>query len=70
MIKRIKQWIYERFLPMWAKETLLADYRRLTKENEALLLQLAEKDAYIDGLQTGMKAMRRIVVNTGEGVKK
>ena len=70
MIKRIKQWLYERFLPMWAKETLLADYRRLTKENEALLLQLAEKDAYIDGLQTGMKAIRRIVINTGEGVKK
>ena len=70
MIKRIKQWLFERFLPMWAKETLLADYRRLAKENETLLLQLAEKDAYIDGLQTGMKAMRRIVVNTGEGVKK
>lgn len=70
MIKRIKQWLFERFLPMLAKETLLADYRRLTKENEALLLQLAEKDAYIDGLQTGMKAIRRIVINTGEGVKK
>ena len=70
MIKRVKQWFFERFLPLWAKEALLADYRKLQAENETLLFKLAEKDAYIEGLQAGMKAMRRIVINTGEGVKK
>lgn len=70
MIKRIKQWFYNHFLPMWAKETLLADYRHVCEENERLLLKLAEKDAYIDGLQVGMKAFRRIVINTTGEVKK
>ena len=69
MIRKIKQWFWEHFLPMWAKETVLADYRRLQEENKELLFQLAEKDAYIEGLQAGIKNVRRIVINTGE-VKK
>ncbi len=70
MIRKIKQWFYNHFLPMWAKETLLADYRHVCEENERLLQKLAEKDAYIDGLQVGMKALRRIVINTTGEVKK
>lgn len=66
MIKKIKQWFFDRFLPMWAKETLLAENRKLIQENEKLLFQLAEKDAYIDGLHSGIKSVRRIIVNAGE----
>lgn len=66
MIKKIKEWFLGRFLPAWAKDTVLADNRRLQAENEKLLLQLAEKDAYIEGLHAGMKNQRRIVINTGE----
>ena len=69
MIRKIKKWFWEHFLPLWAKETLFADYRRLQEENEKLLFQLAEKDAYIEGMQVGIKAIRRIVIHTGE-VKK
>ena len=70
MMKRIKQWFYDRFLPMWAKETILADYRKLQAENKRLTQEIAEKDAFIDGLQVGMKAQRRIVINTTGEVKK
>ena len=69
MIKRIKKWFYEHFLPVWAKETLLADYRNLQRECERLQEEISQKDAYIDGLTAGIKAQRRIVINTGE-VKK
>ena len=69
MIKKIKNWFIYRFLPMWAKETVLADNRKLQAENERLLLLLAEKDAYIEGLQAGMRSVRKLVINTGE-VKK
>lgn len=68
-MKKIKAWLYGRFLPMWAKETVLRENRQLKEENERLLFQLAEKDAYIDGLQAGMRSIRKIVINTGE-VKK
>lgn len=66
MIKKIKNWFFDRFLPMWAKETIFADYKKIQAENEMLLVRLAEKEAYIEGLQTGIKSMRRIVINTGE----
>lgn len=68
-MKKIKNWFFTRFLPMWAKETIFADYKRLQAENEKLLVQLAEKEAYIEGLHAGMRNQRRIVINTGE-VKK
>lgn len=55
---------------MWMKESLLADYRSALKENEDLRKELAIKNAYITGLETGIKSVRRIVINnSGEGKK-
>ena len=68
-MKKIKNWFFTRFLPMWAKETIFADYKRLQAENEKLLVQLAEKEADIAGFHAGMTNQRPIVTNTGE-VKK
>lgn len=68
-MKKIKNWFINRFLPMWAKETVLRDNRRLTDENEALRHKIEELEAYINGLHTGMKNQRRIVINN-EVVKK
>ena len=62
----MKKWFLERFLPMWAKETVYADNRRLVKDNHRLTQCIKEQDAYIKGLETGIRAMRKIVVNTGE----
>lgn len=70
MIKKIKNWLYNSFLPMWLKETLLADYRTALKEIEDLRKELAVKNAYIDGLEAGTKSVRRIIINnSGEGKK-
>ena len=70
MIKKIKKWLFDRFLPVWMKETLLADYRSSLKENEDLRKELAIKNAYITGLETGIKSVRRIVINNSGEVKK
>ena len=69
MIRKIKHWLYTRFLEVWLKETLLAENRSLREEIHNLRAELDRKDAYIDGLTTGIKAQRRIVINNGE-VKK
>ena len=69
MIRKIKHWLYTRFLAVWLKETLLADNRALQREVDDLRAELEQKDAYIRGLEAGMRAQRRIVINTGE-VKK
>ncbi len=68
-MKKIKNWFINRFLPMWAKETVLQDNRRLLQEVSLLRQELDMKKAYIAGLENGIKAQRRIIINAGE-VKK
>lgn len=69
MIKKIKRWLIERILPVWAREQLLAEIRRLEEKNRQLRQENIQLGAYIDGLETGIKSQRRIIINAGE-VKK
>lgn len=63
---KLRSWLLERFLPAWAKDSVY-------KENRALLTKLERKEqeiqrlnAYIDGLETGVRAAaRRVTVHTG-----
>lgn len=55
----MKKWFLNRFLPMWAKETVLRDNRRLKSENEFLLQRIGELESYIRGFRTGMRLGKR-----------
>lgn len=67
MIRKFKQWLYDRFLPMWAKESLLKDNQTLYRENEELKHKLEIQGAYLAGVETGVRALRRIVINNNSG---
>ncbi len=69
MIKKFRHWLIERFLPICLRESLLEENRRLEEKNRDLQVKIERLNAYIDGLETGIKSQRRIIVNTGE-VKK
>ena len=51
----MKKWLLERFLPMWAKE------------NRALQEKIRQLESYIEGLQTGLRAGRKIQILAGGG---
>ena len=68
-MKKIKYWLFERILPVWARAELMEENERLRKEVERLRIDLRLKDEYIDGLTDGIRAQRRIIINTSE-VKK
>ena len=61
----MKKWLIERFLPMWAKETVLSDNRRLIDENLRLRQRNKELQAYIDGVHAGIRTAKRITINNG-----
>ena len=65
MIRKFKVWLWETFLPIWAKESLLKENQKLAEQNKALLDELARLNAYVDGLEAGVKAQRRIIINNG-----
>ena len=69
-MKRLKRWLIERILPVWARAQLLSEIDKLNEQIEKLRLEIMRKDAYIDGLEDGIRSQRRIVINTAGGEKK
>lgn len=66
MIKKLKRWLIERILPVWAKEELLKEIDQLRDKNIMLLAECDRLQSYINGLEAGIRAQRRIVINNGE----
>ena len=54
----MKRWLINRFLPLWAKETVLRDNRLLRTENELLRQKVNELESYIRGIHNGMRHAR------------
>ena len=55
----MKKWFLEHFLPMWAKETVLKDNRALYRKNRLLREEIARQQAYIRGLEMGLRAIQK-----------
>ena len=51
----MKKWLINNFLPLWAKETVLADNQRLKKQNSNLKAEIALLETYIKELKKCMK---------------
>lgn len=62
-MKKVKNWLVREFLPAYAKRALLEEVDRLTEEVTRLKQTVAEQSAYIDGLETGIRSQRKIVIN-------
>lgn len=65
MIRKFKNWLWLTFLPVWAKESLLKENQQLRDKNKALRAELERLNAYVDGLEAGVRAQRRIIINNG-----
>ena len=62
-MRRFKKWLLEKFLPAWAKDSVYEDNKRLLAQLERQAQEMRELNAYIDGLETALRSMRRIVIN-------
>lgn len=54
----MRKWLLERFLPMWAKESVLRDNRMLRRQVRQLQQELDKQKAYIRGLEKGMRSAK------------
>ena len=49
----MKNYLIQRFLPMWAKETVLRENRELQRKNRELTARVRELESYIRGVHAG-----------------
>lgn len=63
MIRRFKSWLINIFLPAWAKDSIYRENEALRLEVSDLQAKLREREAFIEGLERGVRAQRRIVIN-------
>ena len=61
-MSKIKTWLLERFLPAWAKDTVYQENKRLLALVERQKQEIRELHAYVDGLEAGLRALRRVTI--------
>lgn len=64
-MRRFRQWLLERFLPAWAKDSVYRENKILRAKLDERDQEIRELNAYIDGLETALRSMRRIVIQNG-----
>lgn len=61
----IRKWFLEYFLPAWAKDSVYRENKILREKLDERDREVRELNAYIDGLETALRSMRRIVIQNG-----
>lgn len=66
-MRRFYAWLRLRFLPEWARQQLVEENRRLTRELAEAKAEIDRLQSYIAGMQDGLRRQRRIVINNRGG---
>lgn len=61
-MRRFRTWLLGRFLPAWAKDSVYRENQVLRDKLTEHEQKIRELNAYIDGLEAGLRSMRRIVI--------
>lgn len=66
IMRKLKQWLYEKFLPAWCRDELMQENICLQGVVRDLKQENARLNAYINGMHDAMRGQRRVTINTGE----
>ena len=66
ILRKIKWWLYKRFLPEWCRESLIGENIRLHDELREKAAEIVQLRAYIRGMHAAMRS-RKIMIQTGGG---
>lgn len=62
-MRKIKEWLLNKFLPAWAKDSVFRENQALRNRVARLEAEIARLNVYIDGIEAGFRAQRRIVIH-------
>lgn len=61
-MSRFKRWLVNKYLPTWAKQTIAKENEQLEEQIRQMRLEMADLKGYCDGLETALRAIRRITI--------
>lgn len=64
MIKKAKNWILNRFMPAWAKDTIWQELQEARDKIKKKDIEILKLRAYIDGMEFTIRKQKQIVINT------
>ena len=62
-MSRFKRWLVNKYLPTWAKQTMMEENEKLKAEVRRLRAEQDCLQSYCDGLETALRAIRRITIH-------
>lgn len=65
-MSKFKCWLYNKFLPAYAKEDLIEENERLAAVVVDQRHEIERLKAYISGMEQAMRYQKRITIHTGE----
>lgn len=65
-MRKLKRWLYERFLPAWCRDDLMRANELLSAKVQAQAREIERLEAYIDGVHAAQRRQPRIVINRKE----
>lgn len=65
-MRKLKRWLYDRFLPAWCRDDLMRANELLSAKVQAQAREIERLEAYIDGVHATQRRQPRIVINCKE----
>lgn len=62
-MKKLKKWFWGKFLPEYARQDLMQENKKLELKLVRQAQQIQLLNSYIDGLEEGLRTLRRITIN-------
>lgn len=63
---KCKEWFWRRFLPEWARDQLMRENAALRAREDRLNREIERLEAYIQGMQAGVRARNRLAARSWE----
>lgn len=60
---KLKEWFQRRFLPEWAADQLMRENAALRAREDRLNREIERLEAYIQGMQAGVRARNRLAAS-------
>lgn len=62
-MSKFKKWLYDKYLPAYCREKLIEENEDFKKQLQEAKAENRELKAYINGMQTGLKSVKKIQIN-------